>query len=138
MTTKARVVRVTEELEREIAREAEARGKSWPATATELLAEAVRMRQAPGVVFLTGPAGCRAVLAGAGLDVWEVVSTWRALGESLDALKEAYSWLTESQLRAALRYYRLFPAEIEDRLRREEAWTAERVRQELPFAAPWG
>jgi uncharacterized protein (DUF433 family) len=94
------------------------------------------MRRAPGVVFLTGPAGRRAVLAGTGLDVWEVVSTWRDAGESFDALRESYSWLTEPQLRAALGYYRLFPKEIEDRLRREAAWTPERVRRELPFAAP--
>ena len=136
MTTRARGVRVPEELDREIAREAEARGKSWSATTAELLEEGVRMRRAPGVVFLTGPAGRRAVLAGTGLDVWEVVSTWRDVGESFDALRESYSWLTEPQLRAALGYYRLFSTEIEDRLRREAAWTPERVRRELPFAAP--
>ena len=136
MTTKARGVRVPEELDREIAREAEARGKSWSATTAELLQEAVRMRRAPGIIFLTGPTGCRAVLAGTGLDVWEVVSTWRDLGESLDALKKAYSWLTEPQLRAALGYYQLFPTEVDERLRREEAWTPERVRRELPFATP--
>lgn len=136
MTTKARGVRVPEELDREIAREAEARGKSWSATTTELLEEAVRMRRAPGVVFLTGPAGRRAVLAGTGLDVWEVIATWREAGESFDVLKESYPWLSEIQLRAALGYNRLFPAEIEERLRREEAWTPERLRRDLPFAVP--
>lgn len=136
MTTKARGVRVPEELDREIAREAEARGKSWSATTTELLEEAVRMRRAPGVVFLTGPTGRRAVLAGTGLEVWEVVATWRGVGESFDVLRESYPWLAEPQLRAALGYYRLFPVEIDERLRRENAWTPERVRRELPFAAP--
>lgn len=136
MTTKARGLRVSEELEQEIAREAKAQGKSWSATTTELLEEAVRMRRAPGVLFTTGPAGRRAVVAGTGLDVWEVVATWRAAGDDFAALQARYSWLTEPQLRAALGYYRLYPEEIEERLRREEEWTPERVRRELPFAAP--
>ena len=136
MTTKARGLRVSEELEREITREAEARGKSWSATTTELLEEAVRMRRAPGVLFITGPAGRRAVVAGTGLDVWEVIATWRQTGEDFAALQESYPWLTEAQLRAALGYHRLYPEEIEQRLRREEEWTPERVRRELPFAAP--
>src|SRR5574340_1050957 len=39
----------------------------------DLLEEAVRSRRFPGVVFVEGPAGRRAHLAGTGLDVWEVV-----------------------------------------------------------------
>lgn len=135
MTTKARGLRVSEELEREITREAEVRGKSWSATTTELLQEAVRMRRAPGILFTSGPGGRRAVVAGTGLDVWEVIATWRQTGEDFAALQESYPWLTEAQLRAALGYHRLYPEEIEQRLRREEEWTPERVRRELPFAA---
>ncbi|MGH9379064.1 MAG: DUF433 domain-containing protein [Thermoanaerobaculia bacterium] len=85
---------------------------------------------------MTGPAGRRAVLAGTGLDVWEVVATWRDVGESSDALRESYPWLTEPQLRAALAYYQLYPQEIDERLRREDDWTPDRVRRELPFAIP--
>lgn len=136
MSTKARGVRVSEELDREIAREAGLRGKSWSATTAELLEEAVRMQRAPGVIFVTGPAGRRAVLAGTGLDVWEVVATWRDVGEGFDSLRMSYPWLTEPQLRAALAYYQLYPQEIDERFRREEAWTPDRARRELPFAVP--
>lgn len=136
MTTKARGLRVSEELEREIAREAKVRGKSWSATTTELLEEAMRMRRVPGILFATGPAGRRAVLAGTGLDVWEVAATWRQEGEDFAALEASYPWLTEAQLRAALGYYRLYSEEIEERLRREEEWTPERIRRELPFVDP--
>lgn len=135
MSTKARGVRVSAELDREIARQAEARGKSWSATTAELLEEAVRMQHAPGVIFVTGPAGRRAVLAGTGLDVWEVVASWRDVGESFDALRESYPWLSEPQLRVALAYYQLYPQEIDERLRREEEWTPDRVRREMPFAS---
>jgi uncharacterized protein (DUF433 family) len=94
------------------------------------------MRCFPGIVFSTGPAGRRAVLAGTGLGVWEVVATWREAGEDFAALQASFPWLTEPQLRATLGYYCLYPNEIENRLRQEEEWTPERVRAELPFAEP--
>lgn len=136
MTTKARGVRVSVGLDREIQREADLRGKSWSATTQEMLDEAIRMRRAPGVVFAEGPAGRRAVIAGSGLDVWEVIASWRAMGEDFGRLRAGYPWLTEPQLRGALSYYRLYPKEIDERLEREQSWTPERVRRELPFSTP--
>jgi uncharacterized protein (DUF433 family) len=76
------------------------------------------------------------VIAGSGLDVWEVVASWRSMDQDLGRLRAGYPWLTEPQLRAALSYYRLYPAEIDARLEREASWTPERVRRELPFATP--
>ena len=125
---------MSEKLERAIAREAEAAGKSWSATTNELLEEALSMRRAPGIVFVDGAAGRRAVVAGSGLDVWEMIATWRAEGERDDLLAESYPWLTSIQIRAALSYYRLYPDDINRRLERERVWTPERVRQELPFS----
>ncbi len=138
MTTKSRGVRVPAQLDREIGREAEVRGRTWSATAQELLDEAIRMRRAPGILFADGPAGRRAVIAGTGLDVWEVIAAWREANEDFERLRAGYPWLTEPQLRAALSYYRLYPEEIDERLERERSWTPERVRSELPFATPPG
>ncbi len=135
MTQRSRGIRVSEPLAADIEREARRRDRSWSATAAELLEEAIRMRRAPGIVFADGPAGRRAVVAGTGLDVWEIVATWRGGGEDVDVLKESYAWLDEPALHAALGYYRLYPAEVDARLAREAEWTADRVRQELPFAA---
>ena len=92
MSTRARGVRVSEGLDREIRFEAELRGKSWSATTQELLDEAIRMRRAPGVVFAEGPAGRRAVIAGTGLDVWEVIASWQAMGEDFSRLRAGYPW----------------------------------------------
>lgn len=136
MASKARGLRIPEDLQREIKREMEGRNTTWSAAAIELLRESVRMRRVPGIVFVDGPAGRRAVVAGTGLDVWEVVASWREVGGDYAALREAYSWLTEPQLRAALGYHELYPEEIEGRLEREERWTPERVRRELPFTRP--
>jgi uncharacterized protein (DUF433 family) len=102
----------------------------------ELLEEAIRMRRASGVIFADGPTGRRAVVAGTGLDVWEIVATWHGGSDDFDQLRRNYEWLTEPQLRAALAYYKLYPDEIDARLSREAEWTPERIKTELPFAHP--
>ena len=136
MATRAKGIRLPDELDLAIARESASRGKSWSAMISELLDEGMRMRRVPGILFVDGPAGRRAVVAGTGLDVWEVIATWRAGGHSDEALRQSYPWLTEPQLRSALAYYELFPTEIDARLEREAQWTPEKVRRELPFARP--
>jgi len=133
---KTRGIRVPDELENEIRREAEARGKSWSATTNELLKEAIQMRRVPGVVFADGASGRRAVVAGTGIDVWDVIAAWKAGGQDPEKLRGDFSWLKETQLRAALAYYQLYPAEIDARLERERSWTPERLRKELPFTSP--
>ncbi len=134
--THARGIRIPDELVHDIAREAEARGISWSAMTTTLLIEALKMRRVPGIVMVDGPTGQRAVVAGSGLDVWEIIATWHACGQDEAQLAKHYPWLTQPQLRAALAYYQLYPEEIEARLAREQQWTPERVRRELPFAVP--
>ena len=132
----ARGIRLPTALDEAIQVEADLRGSSWSGLTTELLDEALRQRRAPGVAFVDGATGRRAVLAGTGLEVWELVATWKDAEEDLALTCEAFSWLTELQVRAALGYYLLYPDEIDRRLVREEAWTPERLRGELPFAIP--
>ncbi len=136
MAGKPRGLRLPEDLELEIEREKERRGTSFSAAVVDLLRESVRMRRVPGIVFVDGPAGRRAVVAGTGLDVWEIVATWHEVGEDYRALRESYDWLTEPQLRAALGYYELYTEEVGVRLAREEWWTPGRVSSELPFTRP--
>lgn len=131
-----RELRISDTLDREIERESAGRAKTWPVVATELLEEAIRMRRVPGVAFGDGPGGRRAIVAGTGLDVWEIIATWRAGAEDFGQLRREYGWLTESQLRAALAYYELYTAEIDARLERESQWTPERVARDLPPARP--
>lgn len=59
-------------------------------------------------------------LAGAGASVWEIVREHRKLG-SIGALKDAYPALSESELRAALRYSERHEEEIEETIRAYEA-----------------
>lgn len=94
------------------------------------------MRRAPGILFADGATGRRAVIAGTAVEVWDVVMTFDEQDRDAEALAACYPWLSEMQLRAALGYYALYPTEIDARIARERAWTPERARAELPFAAP--
>ncbi len=93
------------------------------------------MRRAPGIGFADGPSGRRAIVAGTGLDVWEVVAAWQECGRNYDELVQNFNWLADAQLQAAVSYYALYPKEIDKRLERERHWTKEQVRRELPFSS---
>ena len=132
-------IRVPEGLDRDISREIRHRGeRDWSKGAISLLEEAVRAARVPGVVFVQRRDGRRAAVAFSGLEVWEIVATWKEGGESWQALAEAYPELSESQLRAALAYYQAYPDEIDERLEREAYWTPGRVAEEFPFTRPVG
>jgi uncharacterized protein (DUF433 family) len=90
----------------------------------------------PRVTYTQGPAGRRATVAGTGLDVWEIVATWRAVGENFRRLRAAYKWLSKEQLRAALEYYEQNREEIEARLAREQELTPEAVWERFPYTRP--
>ena len=87
------------------------------------LTEAEKMRQVPGIVYVDGLAGRRAAIDGTGLDVFELIKTYKNIGDDPEGLASVYDWLTPEQIQAALTFYRLFPAEIDARLHREhEVW----------------
>lgn len=92
----------------------------------------------PGIVFRDGPTGRRAGLA-AGPDVWEVVGALRSTGgEAGDAIQATANWLGLSvrQVQDAIGYYSEYPAEIDERIRRneEDADAAERRWREQSLA----
>jgi uncharacterized protein (DUF433 family) len=82
--------------------------------------EGLRMDEHPGIGFADGPAGRRAVLLGAGLDVWEVVDTVKQNRGSADATAR-YLEIPASQVHAAVRYYVAFQEEIDEILERQAA-----------------
>jgi uncharacterized protein (DUF433 family) len=131
-----RTIRLPEPLEKELAREFARRGvKEWSSGVVDLLQEAVRTRRVPGISFVDSITGRRPVIAGTGLDVWEVIATWKIVDRNEEKLRLAYHWLTPAQLRVALTYYRFYPEEIDQRIALDEAWTPDRVREEFPVAA---
>lgn len=93
------------------------------------------MRRCPGIMFAEGPGGRRARLVGTGLDVWEVVAVFRSLQSNFDRLRQAYHWLSESQLRAALAFYEAYPEEIDRRMAINERWSPDDLRRDYPALA---
>jgi uncharacterized protein (DUF433 family) len=137
VATRSRGIRLPEQLDSELESERRFRGgTSFSQLATSLLTEAIRMRRIPGVIFVDGLDSRRAAVAGTGLEVWELIATYRAVGEHAEELAHSYPQLSESQLRSALAYYELYPEEIDARLDREKGWTPEEVWNRYPFTRP--
>lgn len=107
-------------------------GLDFSGAANELLEQALRAQRFPGIVFTSGPGGRRATLRGSGVDIWEIVAGLRSLDGDTERLADAYDFLTEAQLRAALVYYDAFPEEIDERLEREAPWDSGALRDAHP------
>lgn len=129
-------LRILEDIVKAIQELADTSGRDFSAVANELLAEAVKMRRCPGILFADGPSGRRARIAGSGLDIWEVIATYNSLDRDLDRLRGAYHWLTEPQLRAALGYYAAYPEQIERQIALNEVWSKERLAERHPSLVP--
>jgi len=126
-------LRLPEETMKEIEEIAKETGRDFSAIVKDLLAEAIKMRRCPGIVFAEGSGGRRARVVGTGIEVWEIVSAYRSVGEDLQRLQSAYHWLSPEQLRAALSYYAAYPQEIERQIKRNESWTESKIRERHPF-----
>ena len=128
-------LRIPDDIVRAIEDLAEISGQDFSAVANELLAEATKMRRCPGIIFADGPTGRRARVASTGLEVWEVIATYQSVERDRGRLQQAYSRLSEGQLRAALGYYDAYPEEIDRHRAANERWTKERLFAQHPSLA---
>jgi len=133
MSSIQKSLRLPEEVVREIESLTSSTGKDFSGLARDLLIEAVKLRRCPGITFADGPTGRRARIAGTGIEVWELISTFKGLEEDYKKLKKAYHWLSEQQIRAALSYYALYTKEIDERISANEVMTEDRVLKRFPF-----
>ena len=126
-------VRLPENTVREIERLVRETGMDFSAVTKDLLSEAVKMRRCPGILFVDGVKGRRARIAGTGLEVWEVIGTFRSLGKNLKRLQKTYPWFTSEQIRSALAYYSAYPEEIDKQIGKNEEASEEEIRERYPF-----
>ena len=126
-------LRIPKKIIKEIQQIAKDMQKDFSSTANELLEEAVKLHCCPGILFTEGVTGRRARVAGTGIEVWEIIATYESIGKSLHRLRQAYYWLTDQQLKAALGYYKAYPDEIDRLIVRNESWTPQRVHKRHPF-----
>ena len=102
----------------------------------DLLTEAEKMRRVPGIIFADGPTGRRARIAGTGLEVFEVIASYRGMGQDWERLKKAFHWLSDDQLRAALTYAETFLDEINARAEALESFCIEEIWERYPATRP--
>ena len=125
-------LRIPKNLYAELMRRAEETGKDFTSLANELLDEALRIQRCPGVTFAEGVTGRRARLAGTGIEVWEIIATYKGVGQNLNRLRTAYQWLSDVQLRSAIGYYRLYKGEIDHLIKQNENWTKDHLKKTYP------
>jgi len=124
-------VRLDKEVDRQVRGLARRTRRPLGRVINELIDRALRMRRFPGVVFVDGPAGPVAHMAGTGLDVWEIVALVRAYG-SADCVLEKFPQLPARAVQIALAYAREYAEEVEEAIRENER-PADEVIREFPF-----
>lgn len=129
-------LRLPEETLKEIEQIAKETGQDFSTIAKDLLTEALKMRRCPGIIFTEGAIGRRARVAGTGIEVWEIISAYKSMGQDLNRLKKAYHWLSQEQLRAALSYYSVYPGEIDRQIDQNESWNERKIKERYPYMSP--
>jgi len=123
MTTPTKTLRLRPQLRAEIDRIARRSRRTFSAVTQDLIEEALRMRECPGIYFADEPGGREAKVAGSGLGVWEVLRDYLAAGRDERALRKSLPQLSAAQVKACLLYYRRYPQEIDAEIRENAALT---------------
>ena len=123
MTTPTKTLRLRPQLRAEIDRIARRSRRSFSEVTQDLIEEALRMRECPGIYFADEPGGREAKVGGSGLGVWEVLRDYLAAGRDERALRKSLPQLSAAQVKASLLYYRRHPQEIDAEIRENAALT---------------
>ncbi len=135
MPTLQKSLRLSEGIVREIDEISKETKRDFTAVTNELLEEAIKAHRCPGIIFSEGVSGRRARIAGTGIEVWELIATYKSLGKSIKRLAQSYHWLTEQQIKAAIGYNTLYSEEIDELIAANEQWSPEKIKQKYPFLA---
>ena len=125
-------LRIPQNTVEEIERIAKESSQAFSSVTKDLLAEAIKMRRCPGIVFTDGVTGRKARVAGTGLEVWEIITTYIGVKQNLKRFQKAYHWLTEQQLRAAIGYYTVYREEIDQQIEQNESWSKDTIIENYP------
>lgn len=116
----------------QLKRRARELGQTQTSLAERYIEEGVRTDEHPLIYFRQGTGGRRPAVAGTRLDVWQVIETLRANDNSVEETA-AYLELAVPKVRAGVRYYADYQAEIDEWIERARAVAAreeERWRRE--------
>ena len=124
--------RLPEDLLERIDNEATSAGSSATTLVASILDEGLKTRRFPGIVYRDGPTGRRAAVVG-GPDVWEII---RALRQTPGKDERRVRTLAEelglsaTQIRLAIDFYGVNPAEVDDRIAADDL-AAEQLRERI-------
>jgi len=124
-------IRLDESVLEAVRGQAQRTGRPISRVIRDLLEMALRMQRFPGIVFIEGPAGRRAHIAGTGLDVWEVIQLLREYGAA-SKLREHFPRLSPMAIHIAESYAKAYPDEIGAFLALNTQ-TAEELQHGLPW-----
>jgi len=132
MATPTKTLRLRPRLRAEIDRIARRTRRSFSEVTQDLIDEALRMRECPGIYFADEPAGREAKVGGTGLGVWEVIRDYLAARKDERALRRSFPRLSGAQVKACLLYYSKYPQEIDAAIDENAALTREAVQATVP------
>src|SRR2546421_4648296 len=124
-------MRLRQSLRRDLEAAAARNRRSVADVAQELLEEALRMRQCPGIYFADEPSGRTAKIGGTGLGVWEVVRDF-SKDQDADRIRAAFPQLSQAQITAARMYYARHRDEVQAKIAANDALTPETIEKQYP------
>ena len=127
MNTPTTTLRLRPPLRAKIERIAKRTRRSVSAVTQDLLEEALRTRECPGINFADEPAGRVAKIAGTGLGVWEVIRDYLTCGKNIRLVKKGLPDLSDADVQTALFYYARYPREIDEAIAENETLYHERM-----------
>lgn len=132
METPPKTLRLRPRLRAEIDRIAKRTRRSFSEVTQDLIEEALRMRECPGIYFADEPAGREAKIGGTGLGVWEVIRDYLAAAKDEAAVRKSFPRLSGAQVKACLLYYSKYPQEIDAAIKESAALTRQAVEATVP------
>ncbi|TMF33559.1 MAG: DUF433 domain-containing protein [Chloroflexi bacterium] len=124
-------MRLRASLRRDLEATAARNRRSVADVAQELLEEALRMRECPGIYFAEEASGRAAKIGGTGLAVWEVLRDFTK-DQDPERIRKAFPQLSRAQVTAALMYYKRYRDEVQSKIGANAALTPEAVEKRYP------
>lgn len=124
-------MRLRRSLRRDLEATASRSRRSVAEVAQELIEEALRMRQCPGIYFADEPSGRTAKIGGTGLAVWEILRDYPR-DKDPKRIRKVFPQLSQAQVTAALMYYGRYPEEVQGQIDANRALTPEAIEKQYP------
>ena len=119
MSSAPLTTRLPEWLDQELRRYFRNNGVGVSAGMKQIAEEWWITRNMPSIEIRDGVTGPRAALKD-GPDIWQIIMVKADYGEDLEGLSEHFGGLSMEDIESALAFYKLFPEQVNDKIRENE------------------